>query len=85
MKRYQIWEIGEPTVFLPSYLRDVYICMFVLPCHFAIQGPICHLGTCPAESLRTRYFWQEGGEIEDESEDESEDGLGTDSHIYCVP
>jgi hypothetical protein len=43
-------EIGESSVFLFSYLRDIYICTIVLPCHFATQGPICHLGTCPAES-----------------------------------
>jgi hypothetical protein len=36
-------EIGEPSVVLSSYLRDIYICMFVLSCHFATQGPICHL------------------------------------------
>jgi hypothetical protein len=23
---------------LSSYLRDIYICTFVLPCHFATQG-----------------------------------------------
>ena len=43
-------EIGEPSVFPPSYLRDIYICMFVLSYHFATQEAICYLGTCPAES-----------------------------------
>jgi hypothetical protein len=28
-------EIGEPSVILSSYLRDIYICRFVLLCYFA--------------------------------------------------
>src|ERR1700728_1564431 len=59
-------EIGEPSVFLSSYLRDIYIRTIILPCPFATQGPICHLGTVQL-NLTIRHHievaWVENGDV----------------------
>ena len=48
-------EIGEPSVILSSYLRDIYICMFVLLATLPLRGRFAAWGICPAEPSAT-YF-----------------------------
>jgi hypothetical protein len=41
-------EIGEPSVILSSYLRDIYTRVLSFFATLPLRG-IYHLGTCPAE------------------------------------
>jgi hypothetical protein len=42
-------EIGEPSVILSSYLRDIYICVLSFFATLPLRGQFATWGTCPAE------------------------------------